>query len=112
MIDFISDTNQTFVVEFEDKIVAATRGVIDSSNLDLLNHPKTIAINFAFTYPKLRGLGLGSHLVNEVLKSGQTHQCTRCTVDFESANLLANRFWLSHFTPIAYSAIRKIDNRL
>jgi len=109
--DFISDKNQTFVIEFDDKIVAASRGVLGSSNLDLLHHPQTIAINFAYTYPKFRGLGLGTHLVNEILKCGQTHQCTRCTVDFESANLTANRFWLSHFTSISFSAIRKIDNR-
>ncbi len=110
--DFISDKNQTFVVEFEDKIVAATRCVLGSSNLDLLDHSQTIAINFANTYPEFRGMGLGTHLVNEVLKWGQTHQSTRCTVDFESANLIATRFWLSLFTPIGFSAIRKMDNRL
>ncbi len=109
--DFISDIHQTFVVEYQGKIIAAIRGNLGNSNFDLLSHPQTIAINFAFTNPEFRGYGLGTHLVNEILKWGRAHQATRCTVDFESANIIANRFWLTHFTPIAYSAIRKIDSR-
>jgi len=110
--EYISDKCQTFVVEHQSKIIAAIRGVLGNSNFDLLSHPQNIAINYAYTNLEFRGFGLGTHLINEVLKWGSSHQTTRCTVDFESANIIALRFWLSHFAPIAYSAIRKIDNRL
>lgn len=110
--DFMNERNQTFVVEYEGKIVAAMRGVLNSSNFDFLDTNKTIAINFAFTYHEFRGRGLGTHLLNAILDWGQKNKATRCTVDFESANLIANRFWLNHFSPIGYSAIRKIDNRI
>jgi len=110
--EFIADDRCTFVVEYQGTLVAAIRGVLGTSNFDLLSQPRSIGINYAYTDPKFRGFGLGTHLVNEVLKYGQDNQASYCTVDFESANLLANRFWLKYFTPIGYSSIRKIDNRL
>ncbi|MHA1211212.1 MAG: GNAT family N-acetyltransferase [Candidatus Heimdallarchaeota archaeon] len=110
--DFISDNRQTYIVEHQGVIVAAIRGVLGKSNFDLLSQPQSIAIDFAYTDPKFRGHGLGTHMVNEIIKFGQINQVSYCTVDFESANLLAKRFWLTHFLPIGYSSIRKIDNRL
>ncbi|HUT82480.1 MAG TPA: GNAT family N-acetyltransferase [Candidatus Bathyarchaeia archaeon] len=110
--EFIADGRRTFVVEYQGTLVAAIRGILGKSNFDLLNQPRSIGINYAYTDPKFRGFGLGTHLVNEVLKYGQDNQASYCTVDFESANLLAKRFWLAYFTPIGYSSIRKIDNRL
>lgn len=112
LTDFVDETNQTIVIETKGNIVAAIRGVFGSSNLDLLSYPKNVGINYAFTDLAYRGFGLGTHLLNEILKWGETKQASLCTVDFESANLLANRFWLTHFKPISFSAMRKIDNRL
>ncbi len=110
--EFIADDRCTFVIEHQGSLVAAIRGVLGTSNFDILSQPRSIAINYAYTDPKFRGFGLGTHLVNAVIKYGLENQATYCTVDFESANLLAKRFWLAHFTPIGYSSIRKIDNRL
>ena len=110
--DYLSESKQTFLIETNEEIVAVIRGVLGGSNFDLLEDPTTLAINYAYTNPNYRGLGLGIHLINEIVNWGRKNNVTRCTVDFESANILANRFWLAHFAPIGFSAIRRIDNRL
>ena len=112
LIAFTADNIKTIVIEDQGKIIAAMRGIIGMNNLDIFSHSDNIAINLAYIDPEYRTLGLGACLINEILKWGAKKQATTCSVDFESANPLASRFWLSYFTPIAFNAIRKIDSRL
>lgn len=110
--EYCNDSRCTFVIETQGHIVAAIRGILGHCNVALLSSPSTLAINFAYTDPQYRGLGLGTHLINAILDYGRRSHMARCTVDFESANMVASRFWLRYFEPLCFSAIRKIDNRI
>jgi GNAT superfamily N-acetyltransferase len=71
----------------------------------------TASITHAFTRPAARGSGLATALLNRALEWARAEGYTRCAVDFEAANVLAARFWLSHFQPVALSFYRQIHAR-
>jgi hypothetical protein len=54
---------------------------------------------------------LASNILGNVLNWGLKNNMKRCSVDFESANIEGRKFWLKHFNPVCYSAIRKLDDR-
>jgi GNAT superfamily N-acetyltransferase len=73
---------------------------------------KTCAISIAYTREAWRGKGVAAALLSRVLAWGNERGCTRCTVDFESANMPGSRFWLSHFQPVCYNLARHIEHRV
>lgn len=78
-----------------------------------LDAPDTIAIGAAYTEPLARGQGIAGALLTHARTWAHAHGYTRVSVDFESANLEANRFWLgAGFAPVCYSFMRRIDTRL
>jgi GNAT superfamily N-acetyltransferase len=73
---------------------------------------KTCCISMAYTREDRRGKGAATALLNATLAWAREKEYTRCTVDFESANIPGSRFWLSHFQPFCYSLARHIEPRV
>jgi GNAT superfamily N-acetyltransferase len=78
----------------------------------IVNDSETISITGAFTSPDYRGQGIAAALLNQLLADAADSSFKRCSVDFEVFNLAGRRFWLSHFQPVCYSVIRRIDENI
>jgi GNAT superfamily N-acetyltransferase len=72
----------------------------------------TVAIGAAFTSPDARGTGVATALLSHVVDWASSAGFERLSVDFETANLLARRFWLRFFSPVCLSFERHLDDRL
>jgi GNAT superfamily N-acetyltransferase len=72
----------------------------------------TISIGGAFTIPEARGSGVGAAVLEAAVEWARTAGYKRMSVDFETANVLARRFWLRTFRPVCVSLSRRIDVRL
>lgn len=68
----------------------------------------TASISRAFTRPDSRRTGIATTLLNAALEWARARGYARCAVDFESANLLALRFWLRQFTIVGLTLRRRI----
>jgi len=63
----------------------------------------------AFVLPARRGKGVGTALLAAALRWAAAAGFTGCTVDFESANVSAARFWpASGFSPVLHSVGRRL----
>ena len=78
----------------------------------IITDPKTASVTGAFTLEEHRGGGVGSALLDEVLRAARARGFERCSVDFESHNIYGSRFWLRYFQPICYSVFRQVDERI
>ncbi|MFX1533041.1 MAG: GNAT family N-acetyltransferase [Promethearchaeota archaeon] len=111
--EFLDDDVKTLVVEKDKKLRSCMRGTLNKSDgCDILQTQGTLGINFAYTDPKDRGLGLATILLDELIKWGSLKDMHRCTVDCEAQNLEGTYFWMKYFNPVCYSIIRKIDDRI
>jgi GNAT superfamily N-acetyltransferase len=72
----------------------------------------TISIGGAFTVPEARGSGVGAAVLEAAVEWAGTAGYKRMSVDFETANIGARRFWLRTFRPVCVSLARRIDVRL
>lgn len=72
----------------------------------------TISITGAFTKTTLRGHGVGTALLSQVLDWARENGYQKCAVDCETANIPGYAFWCRHFQPVGYSLVRCIDERL
>ncbi len=77
----------------------------------VVRDPKVLKISGAYTVPELRGRGIASAVLSELLETSKS-AFPKCSVDFESANLSASDFWLEHFTPVCYTLARHVDERI
>jgi hypothetical protein len=50
--------------------------------------------------------------LNRSLEWARSEGYERCAVDFEPMNVLAARFWLRYFSPVCYSLVRHVDERI
>jgi len=57
-------------------------------------------------------MGIATLLLNEIFKRAKKDDMTICCVDFESQNSEGRRFWLKYFSPICYTMMRKVDDRI
>ena len=73
---------------------------------------KTCSITMAFIEEPYRGKGLATALLNKTLAWAKEKGYARCSVDFDSTNILGSRFWLSHFRPVGYGLERRLDFRM
>lgn len=103
--------NNLWIAEKEQEVIGYLKTNTAEINLDELSDGKTMAINGAYVLPEYRGHQIMARLVNLAMKWAMDQGLSRCATDFESANLEGRRFWLKHFTPYAYSMIRRIDER-
>lgn len=62
--------------------------------------------------PEYRGKGLGKELLKRVFDYCDNNGIRRIHVDFETANLFANRFWRKYFSPMLLSVRRTINKNV
>lgn len=74
--------------------------------------PKIVNICSAFTAESARGTGAGAAILAAIVEWAKEHGCERLGVDYESFNIFGSRFWMKHFTPFMFSAVRCIDDRI
>ncbi|MEN6370199.1 MAG: GNAT family N-acetyltransferase [Thermotogota bacterium] len=72
----------------------------------------TTSITGAYVEPTARGAGVATALLARAVDWGREQSYVRCSVDFETANSLAARFWMQHFDPVVVSLGRILDPRL
>lgn len=78
----------------------------------LIDDPSTCSICGAYVKSDSRQGGVGTALLNRVIDWAKGEGYRRCAVDFETNNIYGSRFWHKHFTPVAYSVIRTVDERV
>lgn len=77
----------------------------------VLDDPGGVKVSGAFTYAPYRGKGVASALLDHGLAWASASGYSRCTVDYETMNISANRFWPRYFQPVCYALSRAIDPR-
>jgi GNAT superfamily N-acetyltransferase len=101
------------VAERDRRLLACMRGTLRKEDgCTIVQDASVMGIDFAFTDPGVRGTGIGRRLLGEILNWGRSKRKKACAVDFESANALGSAFWLKHFNPVCFSAIRHVDPRV
>jgi GNAT superfamily N-acetyltransferase len=108
----LGDDRISMVAEQDGRLVACIRGtLLKIDSCTVVQDEQVMGIDFAYAEPGVRGSGVGTRILHELLAWGQAQHKTACAVDFESANRLGTSFWLRHFQPVCYSAIRYVDPR-
>jgi GNAT superfamily N-acetyltransferase len=98
---------------WRDEPVALMRlGPADDDVCTIIIDPKTTSIYAAFAKEEIRRKGIATALLDHALKFAQASGYERCAVSFEPMNLLGTSFWLKYFTPVCYSMVRYIDDRV
>ena len=75
----------------------------------IIRDPGTASIVKAYTLPEARGSGVATALLNHALAWAREQGYARCSVDFESMNPPARRFWLRCFKPVVVSLLRVVN---
>ncbi len=114
---WLSDERNALWLAYSQKEVkeAAAFICIEPSTHEALaiSDDHTASITGAFTREEARSGGIATTLLNHALEWARTSGYDKCAVDFESANILASRFWHgSGFQPVCYSVSRRIDSRI
>ncbi len=78
----------------------------------IIQDARTASIEMAFTRDNTRSKGVATALLGRSLEWARSQGYERCSVDWETMNSLASRFWLKWFEPVCYSLMRHIDERL
>ena len=103
----------SILAEGDHQILGCIRGHSQKEDgCTIVQDVSVMGIDFAYTDPSVRGTGIGRSILGEILNWGKSKQKTGCAVDFESANVLGRTFWLRHFKPVCFSAIRHVDPRV
>lgn len=66
----------------------------------------------AYIKPECRGQGLGKELLKHVLDYCNNNGIKGIHVDFETANIFANKFWIKYFNPMLLSVRRTINKNI
>jgi len=109
----VDDEITLWVAEYDGEIVGIMKTVINGENACTIVQDKdTVSIHIAHITDKARGLGIGKVLLDQMNEWTISNGYKRISVDFESMNMSARRFWLKHFEPVCYSLIRYFDDRV
>ncbi|HEY69544.1 MAG TPA: GNAT family N-acetyltransferase [Anaerolineae bacterium] len=112
-VEFLGENAFSMVAEKDQRLLACIRGTLRKEDAcTIVQDASVMGIDFAYTDPNVRGMGIGRRLLDEILDWGRSRQKTACAVDFESANALGSAFWMKHFSPVCFSAIRHVDPRV
>lgn len=104
------DATATFLATAgTDRVVAYLRIEPCASDVaTIVRDPTTASITGAFTERDRRGEEIATALLAKALAWARNAGYERCAVDHEAANAEASRFWARHFTPAAYSLLRRL----
>lgn len=111
---WLAEPDHFFWLAFLDgRTVAYVKGERSTdSACEIVRDPGTFSLTGAYTLPELRSSGVATRLLSAIVEWAKANGYERCTVDFESANFDGRSFWLRHFTPVCYSLIRRVDERV
>lgn len=87
-------------------------GPAHSGAAHLIAEGATCSVSGAYVRPEQRQGGIGAALLQRTVDWATQAGYQRCAVDFETHNIYGSRFWHRHFTPVAYSLLRKLDQRV
>ncbi|MBP7902623.1 MAG: GNAT family N-acetyltransferase [Spirochaetes bacterium] len=80
-------------------------------DLSVINHGMIDEIG-AYIKPEHRGNNLGKDLLKNVFNHCASNNIELIHVDFETANLFANKFWTKYFKPVLLSVRRTINKNI
>jgi GNAT superfamily N-acetyltransferase len=99
----------TFLAEDGGGPVAFLRAAAPGDDVaTLVKDSGTLSINSAFTRADRRGGGVAGALVGVAAAWAREQGYVRLGVDFESANVLASRFWTRWFIPVVAACVRRL----
>jgi ribosomal protein S18 acetylase RimI-like enzyme len=102
-----------WVAEQNDKLIAVMKTQYNADNAStIVMDEKSLSIQETHVIDEARNQKVAKSLLTHVEKWAFEHSFERLTVDFETANILARRFWLKYFQPVCHSMIRYIDDRI
>jgi len=78
----------------------------------IVSDEKSFACTGTYVKEGLRQHGIGAALLSHCAEWARQHGYLRLSVDCESANIAGSSFWLKHFTPVCYSMMRTVDERI
>lgn len=100
----------TFIAEASGEPIAYLRiGPVGEDVAAVVRDPATAGISGAFTIERWRRDGVATALLDAGLAWARAEGRMRCSVDFESRNVLARRFWLRWFRPAVLTVGRSAD---
>jgi GNAT superfamily N-acetyltransferase len=100
-------SNIWFAIDEEQQPVGFMRFEMRSHGAaTIVQSPETIAITAVYMQPACRGSGVASAILDAALKHYAAEGFQHCSVDFESYNPPAKRFWMRYFEPVAYAVVR------
>jgi GNAT superfamily N-acetyltransferase len=74
----------------------------------IIRDPATASITGAFVRPEHRRAGVAETLLAAAIEWARERGHERMAVDFETANLLASRFWTRFFRPVTITLARRV----
>lgn len=61
---------------------------------------------------KFQNMGVGKFMIKNIFDYAKENNYKKLSVDFESFNVQARKFWLKYFEPVCFSMMRRIDDRV
>lgn len=106
--EFLSDNvNSYWIAEMNGNAVGFLRFEGSSTGAAaMVRSDKTVAINGAFVLPQYRGYGAATATLQAALADYARQGFTTCSVDYETINPEAFRFWQKYFKPVCFSVVR------
>jgi hypothetical protein len=109
---FLSDNIISMVAMKNDRIISCIRGQMNQGNIPIIDEKGTFGIDFGFTRKEYRRKKIAAMVLHELVTVAINNGAKLCSVDFETQNIEGRNFWLTYFSPIVYSMMRKIDDRI
>lgn len=110
----LTDKKTKILIAFEkDKIIGMMKVVTNGGNsATIVRDKKILKISTTHVLEANQNQGVAKALLNEANRYALEKKLESVTVDFESTNFKARRFWLKYFDIVCYSLIRFIDDRI
>ncbi len=111
--DFNDDFRTVWLVKYKGQAVGLMNTKLHSDDAcTIVQDKNTVSILTTHVLDAYKGLGIGKAMVQHIVNWSKHNGFERCTVDFESANYEARRFWSKHFNIVCVSVMRYIDDRV